>query len=84
MVVTTHSIVDSWVLPSACKVIPQNMLLLMIYILIRFIHVRAPHNGKAFGHVLLQCLMDWNLDSKLFPLTHDNCFGNDKMIDYIL
>ncbi|XP_057451768.1 zinc finger BED domain-containing protein RICESLEEPER 2-like [Lotus japonicus] len=50
----------------------------------RFIHVRAPHSGRALGDVLIRCLKDWSLDGKLSTLTLDNCSANDKMIEYIL
>lgn len=56
----------------------------MIFIDIRFIHVRAPHSGRALGDVLIRCLKDWSLDGKLSTLTLDNCSANDKMIEYIL
>ena len=38
---------------------------------------------KNFCNVLVECLMDWNIDTKLSILTLDNCSTNDKMIDKI-
>lgn len=52
--------------------------------IIRFIYVPAPHTSKVLADTLVQCLMDWNLDIKLFTLTVDNCSTNDVMIDRIL
>ena len=44
----------------------------------------APHTSKTLADTLTQCLMDWNLDTKLSTLTVDNCSTNDAMIERIL
>jgi hypothetical protein len=46
--------------------------------------VPAPHTSKTLADTLVQCLMDWNLDTKLSTLTVDNCSTNDAMIERIL
>jgi hypothetical protein len=46
--------------------------------------VPAPHTSKTLADTLVQCLMDWNLETKLSTLTVDNCSTNDAMIERIL
>ena len=47
-------------------------------------YVPAPHTSQVLVELLVECLMDWNLDRKVFTLTVDNCTTNDAMIDRIL
>lgn len=58
---------------------------LVIYVpcYFRFIYVPAPHTSERLCQVLVECLMDWNIDSKLSTITLDNCAANDKMIDLV-
>ncbi|KAL5193473.1 Zinc finger BED domain-containing protein RICESLEEPER 2 [Glycine soja] len=48
-----------------------------------FIYVPAPHTSDRLCNVLTDCLMDWNIDTKLSTITLDNCTTNDAMIDKI-
>ncbi|KAL5789667.1 hypothetical protein ACOSQ2_004555 [Xanthoceras sorbifolium] len=68
MVVTMHFIDKSWVLHSR---------------IMRFIHVLSPYDAKSLGDQLMKCLLDWNVDRKLYVITVDNCSTNDSMIDKI-
>lgn len=47
---------------------------------VRFIYVPAPHTSERLAEALVNCLMDWNIDSKLSTITLDNCSTNDSMI----
>jgi hypothetical protein len=38
---------------------------------------------KRPGETLVNCLMDWNIDSNLYTVTVDNCSINDSMIKKI-
>ncbi|CAL1357439.1 unnamed protein product [Linum trigynum] len=53
MTVTAHYIDNSWVL--------------RIHML-RFAYVPAPHTAERLGTVLVNCLLDWNVDSKMMLL----------------
>ncbi|KAL5187475.1 putative AC transposase [Glycine soja] len=48
-----------------------------------FIYVLAPHTSDRLCNVLIDCLMDWNIDTKVSTITLDNCTTNDAMIDKI-
>jgi hypothetical protein len=50
------------------------------YYYVRFIYVPTPHTSERPGATLVNCLMDWNIDSKLYTVTVDNCSINDSMI----
>ncbi|XP_012575080.1 zinc finger BED domain-containing protein RICESLEEPER 2-like [Cicer arietinum] len=50
---------------------------------IRFIYVPAPHTSERLCNALVECLMDWNIDTKLSTITLDNCSTNDAMIEKI-
>ncbi|XP_052291778.1 zinc finger BED domain-containing protein RICESLEEPER 3-like [Citrus sinensis] len=58
MVVTAHFIDNSWKLCSR---------------ILRFIYVPSPHAADALSNELVQCLLDWNVDTKLSLVTLDNC-----------
>ncbi|XP_058775706.1 zinc finger BED domain-containing protein RICESLEEPER 1-like [Vicia villosa] len=65
MELTAHYIDGSWTLQSQ---------------ILRFIYVPAPHTSERLAEALVNCLMDWNIDSKLCTVTLDNCSTNDSMI----
>ncbi|XP_058749580.1 zinc finger BED domain-containing protein RICESLEEPER 2-like [Vicia villosa] len=65
MAVTAHYIDGLWTLQSR---------------ILRFIYVPAPHTSERLAETLVNCLMDWNIDSKLCIVTLDNCSTNDSMI----
>ncbi|XP_073221462.1 zinc finger BED domain-containing protein RICESLEEPER 2-like [Cicer arietinum] len=66
--VTAHYIDENWDLQSQ---------------ILRFIYVPAPHTSERLCNALVECLMDWNIDTKLFTITLDNCSTNDAMIENI-
>nr|KYP41519.1 Putative AC transposase [Cajanus cajan] len=68
MAITTHYIDGNWTLQS---------------IILRFVYVPAPHTADRLCNVLIDCLLDWNLDTKLSTITLDNCSTNDSMIEKI-
>ncbi|CAK8536144.1 unnamed protein product [Lathyrus sativus] len=51
--------------------------------ILRFIYVHAPHTSEKLCGTLVECLMDWNIDTKLSTITLDNCSKNDAMIEKI-
>ncbi|WCJ29532.1 hypothetical protein M5689_011160 [Euphorbia peplus] len=69
MAITGHFIDDAWNLQSR---------------IIRFIYVPSPHTTDVICDALIDCMMDWNLDTKLSTLTLDNCSTNDSMVSMIL
>ncbi|KAH1249433.1 Zinc finger BED domain-containing protein RICESLEEPER 2 [Glycine max] len=68
MVLTAHYIDSSWTLKSQ---------------ILKFIYVPAPYSSEKLCNVLVECLMDWNIDTKLSTITLDNSSTNDKMVDKI-
>ena len=58
------------------------MIKLFIY-QFRFIYVPVPHSSKKLCNVLVDCLMDQNIDTKLSTITLDNRSTNEKIIDKI-
>ncbi|CAN0859496.1 Zinc finger BED domain-containing protein RICESLEEPER 2 [Linum grandiflorum] len=65
MAVTSHYIDNSWTLRSH---------------MLRFIYVPAPHSSDRLADVLVNCMLDWNIDTKVSTVTLDNCSTNDAMI----
>ncbi|CAN0899007.1 Putative AC transposase [Linum grandiflorum] len=51
--------------------------------LLSFAYVPAPHTSTKLATVLRECLMAWNVDSKLSTITLDNCSTNDALIEKI-
>ncbi|CAN0899607.1 Zinc finger BED domain-containing protein RICESLEEPER 1 [Linum grandiflorum] len=49
--------------------------------LLSFAYVPAPHTSAKLATVLRECLMAWNVDSKLSTITLDNCSTNDALIE---
>ncbi|CAN0918216.1 Putative AC transposase [Linum grandiflorum] len=62
MAVTTHYIDNSWTLKSH---------------MLRFIYVPTPHSSDRLAAVLINCMLDWNIDTKVSTITLDNCSTND-------
>ncbi|CAN0921385.1 Putative AC transposase [Linum grandiflorum] len=48
-----------------------------------FCYLPAPHTADRLASVLMECLMDWNIDSKISTITLDNYSMNDNMIDKV-
>ncbi|XP_028107833.1 zinc finger BED domain-containing protein RICESLEEPER 2-like [Camellia sinensis] len=69
MVVTTHFIDDSCTLQ--CRIL-------------RFIYVPCPQTKEVLCDTLHDCMMDWNIDRKIFTVTVDNCSTNDAMITMLM
>ncbi|CAN0918930.1 Zinc finger BED domain-containing protein RICESLEEPER 2 [Linum grandiflorum] len=65
MAVTAHYIDNSWTLRS-------HMLM--------FIYVPAPHSSDRLAAVLVNCMLDWNINTMVSTITLDNCSTNDAMI----
>ncbi|KAL5179298.1 putative AC transposase [Glycine soja] len=68
LAVTAHYIDSSWTLQSR---------------ILRFIYVPLPHTSERLCNALVECLLDWNIDTKLSTITLDNCSTNDCMIEKI-
>ncbi|KAH1190223.1 Zinc finger BED domain-containing protein RICESLEEPER 3 [Glycine max] len=68
MAVTTHYIDSSWTLLSR---------------ILRLIYVPSPHTSERLCNALVECLLDWNIDTKLSTITLDNYSTNDCMIEKI-
>ncbi|CAN0881164.1 Putative AC transposase [Linum grandiflorum] len=50
------------------------------HLLLRFLYLPAPHTSEWLAARLSECLLDWNIDSKLSTITLDNCTTNDSFI----
>lgn len=50
----------------------------------RFVYVPCPHTSDVLCEALLDCLLDWNVDTKLSTITLDNCSTNDALVDLLL
>ncbi|CAI0420802.1 unnamed protein product [Linum tenue] len=63
MAVTAHYIDNSWILRSH---------------MLRFIYVPTPHSSDRLASVLVNCMLDWNIDTKLqcFTLVSDLFLGS--------
>ena len=44
----------------------------------------SPHTKEVLSDVLLQTLLEWNIDRKLFTVIVDNCRTNDVIKNIIL
>jgi hypothetical protein len=69
MALTTHYIDDSWRLKKR---------------IIVFSPLPSPHTGKSIAQAILDKLVLWNLDKKLFCLVLDNASSNDAAIKEFL
>ncbi|CAN0919184.1 Zinc finger BED domain-containing protein RICESLEEPER 2 [Linum grandiflorum] len=65
MAVAAHYIDNSWKLRSH---------------MLRLMYVPSPHKAERLAKILLETMMDWNIDTKVFSITLDNCSTNDRMI----
>ncbi|CAN0830952.1 Zinc finger BED domain-containing protein RICESLEEPER 2 [Linum grandiflorum] len=52
-------------------------------LLLRFLYLPAPHTSERLVSSLSDCLLDWNIDSKLSTITLDNCTTNDSLIKLV-
>ncbi|CAN1164217.1 Putative AC9 transposase, partial [Linum perenne] len=68
MVVTAHYLDNGWCLRSQ---------------LLRFIYVPTPHTANKLARFLVDCLMEWNVDTKVSTITLDNCSTNDRMLETV-
>ncbi|CAN1248085.1 Zinc finger BED domain-containing protein RICESLEEPER 2, partial [Linum perenne] len=68
MAITAHYVDNSWNFRS---------------IMLRFLHVPAPHTSERLAAWLCNCLLSWNVDTKLSTITLDNCSTNDSMISLV-
>ena len=57
--------------------------LFIVILYTRFIYVPSPHTSERLCNALVECLLDWNIDTKLSTITLDNCSTNDCMIEKI-
>lgn len=57
--------------------------LFIVILYARFIYVPSPHTSERLCNALVECLLDWNIDTKLSTITLDNCSTNDCMIEKI-
>ncbi|KAH9648747.1 SWIM-type domain-containing protein [Citrus sinensis] len=69
MVVTAHFIDNSWTL--------WNRIL-------RFIYVPSPHTAEALSSELAKCLLDWNVDQRLFTITVDKTCPSQQVFVQLL
>lgn len=42
-----------------------------------------PHDGESLFRFILQLIMEWNLDKKLFSMVVDNASANDSMVRHL-
>ena len=56
----------------------------LFFVSCNFVHVPPPHTKQVLADVLLDVLLDWNMDRKIYTITMDNCSSNDGMIDILL
>ncbi|CAN0846185.1 Putative AC transposase [Linum grandiflorum] len=68
MAVTAHYIDNGWKLRNH---------------LVMFGYLPAPHTSQRLAVRLSQCLLDWNIDSRLSTITVDHCTTNDSMINLV-
>ncbi|XP_010273438.1 PREDICTED: zinc finger BED domain-containing protein RICESLEEPER 1-like [Nelumbo nucifera] len=48
--------------------------------ILNFVMVDPSHTEELLSEVLMTCLMDWDIDRKLFAMTLDDCFTNDNFV----
>ncbi|CAN1149655.1 Putative AC transposase [Linum perenne] len=66
--VTAHYLDNGWCLRSQ---------------LLRFIYVPGPHTADRLARFMVDCLMEWNVDTKVSIITLDNCSTNDRMLETV-
>ncbi|XP_076891887.1 zinc finger BED domain-containing protein RICESLEEPER 1-like [Bidens hawaiensis] len=47
--------------------------------ILNFLTLDLSQNEDALSDLLIKCLIDWDVDQKLFSLTLDDCFGYDNL-----
>jgi len=50
----------------------------------RFVYVPSPHTKVVLTDILVDCFLQWNIDSKLSTVTVDNYSTNDAMMKLLL
>ncbi|KAL5714121.1 hypothetical protein ACHQM5_016124 [Ranunculus cassubicifolius] len=68
MALTAHYVDDDWVLKKR---------------VLNFLQVDVPHNAIKLSQAITACLMEWNIDAKLFSMSLDNCSTNDCMANIV-
>ncbi|XP_059663319.1 zinc finger BED domain-containing protein RICESLEEPER 1-like [Cornus florida] len=48
--------------------------------ILNFIMVDPSHTEDMLSEVIMTCLMDWDIDRKLFSMTFDSCSTNDNIV----
>ncbi|XP_057967030.1 zinc finger BED domain-containing protein RICESLEEPER 1-like [Malania oleifera] len=48
--------------------------------ILNFVTLDPSHTEETLSEVVIKCLMDWDVDYKLFSLTYDDCFTNDDIV----
>ncbi|KAM1256888.1 hypothetical protein EV1_030689 [Malus domestica] len=48
--------------------------------ILNFVTLDSTHTEDLLSEVVIKCLMDWDIDSKLFALTFDDCSTDDDII----
>ncbi|KAL5582606.1 hypothetical protein UlMin_015048 [Ulmus minor] len=48
--------------------------------ILNFILVDPSHTEDMHSEAIMSCLMDWDIDRKLFSLTFDSCSANDNIV----
>ena len=54
------------------------------YYFSRFVYVPSPHTKVVLADILVDCFLEWNINSKLFTVTVDNYSTNDAMMKLLL
>ncbi|XVF18464.1 hypothetical protein REPUB_Repub11eG0023600 [Reevesia pubescens] len=62
---TAHYIDDDWKLQKK---------------ILNFVTLDSSHTEDMLSEVIIKCLMDWDIESKLFAMTFDDCSTNDDII----
>ena len=66
--VSCHFLDDDWVLHKK---------------IIAFYHIESPYTGEALGEWLKTCILEWNLDKKLYTVVVDNASNNEPMVNIL-
>ncbi|KAM2901903.1 hypothetical protein FF1_007843 [Malus domestica] len=48
--------------------------------ILNFVTLDSTHTEDLLSEVVIKCLMDWDIDSKLFALTFDDCSVDDDIV----
>ncbi|XP_031255614.1 zinc finger BED domain-containing protein RICESLEEPER 1-like isoform X2 [Pistacia vera] len=51
--------------------------------ILNFITLDSSHTDDMLSEVIIKCLMDWDIDCKLFALTFDDCSTDDDIVPKI-